>query len=137
VKEWSKALDVANEVRLARAELKRELKAGDIALGEYLAEVQLPAWLHKMPFEELLRHVPHLRRDVVETWLAETPIKGGALIEDLTYRKRRIVADRLAKFESAQKVRAEVRSGKRARPKGAGHHHPAKGLAGKRARRVA
>jgi len=122
MKQHEEARLAANEVRLARAELKREVKSGDVALGEYLAEVVLPDWLHKMSLEELLDAVPWLRSEVIGAWLAEVPIRRGVYVGGLTYRKRRLLADRLTKWEVARRERAEARNQKRAR-----RHAPSSG----------
>lgn len=130
MKQYEEALVTANEVRLARAELKREVKAGKASVGELLAEVELPAWLLKMPLDQLLDALPRFQQKEIERIQFETPIKGGALIGDLTYRKRRMVADRVAKWEAG----AAERSEKRARPKYTSTHATGQTISKHRAR---
>jgi hypothetical protein len=104
------ALERANEVRLARAALKREIKAGQVALGDYLAEPDLPDWLDGMPLEELLGALPGLRRSRIGEWMHEVPINRGALIRALTYRKRRILAAQVQGWERHAADRAQRRA---------------------------
>lgn len=107
---------LGHEVIRQRADLRRELKAGELRLSEILIEPALPSYLHTWNLEALLLVVPNMPRKTVELWLEEIPIKPTATVADPTYRKRRVLADKLKVWEE----RGEERSGKRALPQTAG-----------------
>jgi hypothetical protein len=99
------------ECRRARAELKRELKAGTRRLCEVLYEPTLPDCLRSMPLHELLEAVPRLTPSVYEPMLEEVPIKLTALCSEPTYRKRRELIKRLEAWE--QRKEQPGKSGRR------------------------
>jgi hypothetical protein len=107
-----KALARGNEVRLARGTLKRKIKAGETPCSEVLKEHPVPADLATMRVEELLDSVPRLQTTIIHSWLHSIPIKLTANLGDLTYRKRRILADLLDKWEAQPKGKE---NGRRAR----------------------
>lgn len=112
------------EVRTARSDLRRELKAGTAKLSDVLYAPTLPEYLRTWNLEDLLQRVPYLPQKTIDKWLQEIPIKPTASVSEPTYRKRREVVARLKDFE----VRSAERSGgKRARPhahvSGAGARH--------------
>lgn len=111
------ALESANRIRLARAQLKREIKAGDLKLSELLAEPELPDFLERMHLEELLFAGPRMYRRTLHSALAEVPIALTATVGGVTYRQRRRLADALGKWEGRQAIYS---GGKRAR-RHAGH----------------
>lgn len=61
------ALAIANEVRFARARLKRDIAAGRVLVADVLADP--PALVASMPSIELLRAVPHVGRCKAGSWL--------------------------------------------------------------------
>lgn len=105
------ALERANEIRCARAQLKRELKAGDVLLSEILTEPSIPDWLETMRVEQLLDAVPHLQTRTIHSMLHEVPVGPTVALDRMTYRQRRALASLLARWEK----RKPVESGRRAR----------------------
>jgi hypothetical protein len=54
------ALDRANEIRLARADAKRQLKRGELLADDLL--VDMPYWAEGWKIGQFLAHVPHRGR---------------------------------------------------------------------------
>jgi hypothetical protein len=110
------ALDRANECRLKRAQLKREVQAGDVRLSETLSEVHLPDWLEGERVGRMLRWLPRWGPRRVRDLLAELRINELRTAGDLTYRQRRGLAAVILVWEQEQ----VARSGRRAHPQSPG-----------------
>lgn len=107
------ALAKANEHRFARAEMKREVKAGELRISEVLREHPVPDWLASMLLEDLLRITPNFPSKLGRRWLLQMPVRDTATVADLTYRKRRKLSEQVAEWEIK---REQNRSAKRATP---------------------
>lgn len=81
------ALERANRVRSARAALKRDLKAGRVALEQLLEDP--PDWLLTARIGELLLAVPKLGSVKVRRRLALCAIAPSRTLGGLTVRQRR------------------------------------------------
>jgi hypothetical protein len=103
------ALAVANEYRLHRAQLKREIAAGEVRLSELLQK-PIPVWLQGEPTGRLLCAMKQRGPALVRRLLVGLEIPERKPIGELTERQRRCLSAALAKWETPQ-------SGKRARPR--------------------
>ncbi len=101
-----RALERANEVRLARAELKRRVAFGKIDVAEVI--VYCPWEAHSMAVADLLMSQRRWGRTRCRKLLAEIPMSETKTIGSMTDRQRRALAVRLTS--------AERRRGWRARP---------------------
>ncbi len=81
------ALDRANEIRSARSQLKRDLKAGEANLAAILNNP--PDRLHSMRVRDLLRAVPKLGQVRVDHLLKTTQIAPGKTLAAMTHRQVR------------------------------------------------
>jgi len=99
-----------------RCLVKRQVKARELSVSALLTEPVLSEALKRMTFVDLLAAVPYLPTETFEAMLEGVPIKLTATLEDPTYRKRRLLADRLGAWE----VRREQRpldAGRKAEPR--------------------
>ncbi len=90
------ALDFANQCRLRRAQLGREIKAGEVKVSDLLREPVLPDWLKGEAVGRLLQRAPRLGPRRVNTLLAELHIGQRRPVGELTYRQRRELGDEIA-----------------------------------------
>ena len=93
------ALQRANEVRLARVALKRDIKAGEVLASEVLLG-DIPDWLEGMRLEELCGAIPRFGWRHFERSIHRTHTRFSATVADLTTRKREVVAEDLADYEA-------------------------------------
>jgi len=87
------ALERANEVRLGRADLKRQIKAGAASVVGVLDEV--PSEAGTMTVAELLRAQERLGSRRARRFLAPLGIRENRRVGDLTERQRRQLASAL------------------------------------------
>jgi hypothetical protein len=87
------ALTLANDVRVARAQLKRDMKAGRVRLADVLLEP--PACTAKMPLVDLLTAAPKVGRVKADGLLADARLSGSRPVGGLTDRERRRFAELL------------------------------------------
>jgi hypothetical protein len=92
------ALERANVVRFARAELKRDLKAGHVLATEVLLS-EIPDWLESMPVEKLILSTPHFPRRVYHRLMYAAAAGLGSTVGSLTERQRRVLGDRVGDWE--------------------------------------
>jgi hypothetical protein len=97
----------ANEVRLARTELIRDIKKRQVSVAEVLRD-EIPDWLENLHAHTLLRAQPYylemnFRRamDAADAGLART-------VGELTPRQREILATDCEEFESRRRVTKEA-----------------------------
>jgi hypothetical protein len=88
-----KALQRANEVRLARAALKRRVASGDISAADVI--LACPAEVEGMAVSDLLMSQRRWGRTRCRKFLATIPIMENKQIGTLTERQRRAVAAEL------------------------------------------
>jgi hypothetical protein len=88
-----KALQRANEVRLARAALKRRVASGDVKAGDVI--LACPAEVEGMMVSDLLMSQRRWGRTRCRKFLATIPIPENKAIGTLTDRQRRAVASEL------------------------------------------
>lgn len=81
------ALEKANDYRLRRVQLKREIKAGEVTLSEFFLEAP-PEWLEGEPIGRLLRAVPRVGVTRARKLLIEENIRENRTIGKLTERQR-------------------------------------------------
>jgi hypothetical protein len=80
------ALATANEVRLRRAELKRELRAGRVTIEALL--MNPPAYVRNATIFEALTWLPHYGREKASRLLRRADIAAGTTFERLTPKRR-------------------------------------------------
>ena len=90
------ALEKANEFRLQRVALNREIRAGEVKASEIL-EKEVPTWLEGEVLGRFIRQIPRfgpsrMRGFLVPLNLAELKTLGG-----LTYRQRKLLVRELRK----------------------------------------
>jgi hypothetical protein len=123
VTQHMEALERANTVRLARAKLKRDIKAREVMVAEVLAG-EIPDWLRTMRLEELCNAIPRYSWRHFQRLMQKNQARLTATVGDLTWRKRQAIAFDLAAFE----VEAETRRARRrSRANGAGARAKAAG----------
>lgn len=88
-----KALQRANEVRLARAALKRRIASGDVTAADVI--LACPAEVEGMAVSDLLMSQRRWGRTRCRKFLATIPISENKPIGTLTDRQRRAVASEL------------------------------------------
>jgi hypothetical protein len=96
-----RALERANEVRLARAELKRRVAFGKIDVIEVI--VYCPWEAHTMAVADLLMSQRRWGRTRCRKLLAGIPLSEAKTVGSMTDRQRRVLAEMLT---SAQRSRA-------------------------------
>lgn len=84
------ALELANEVRSKRAEMKREIKAKNVSVLGVLDEV--PEWVETMKVWDLLISVPKFGRVKVNRILLQCRISPSKTVGGLSERQRRELA---------------------------------------------
>jgi len=88
-----RALEYANRVRLARAALKRSVKAGELQAAEVVRSC--PWEVETMTVAELLRSQTRWGRTRTHKFLAPLAVSENRQIGRLTARQREELADRL------------------------------------------
>src|SRR6059058_2875244 len=89
-----RALARANQIRLARAELKRGVAAGKIDVAEVI--VHCPWEAHSMAVAELLMSQRRWGQTRCRKFLAQVPMSEKKTIGSMTERQRRTLAEMLA-----------------------------------------
>jgi hypothetical protein len=89
-----KALEYANRVRLARAELKRDVRAGAVSVSEVI--LACPWEAHRMEVSDLLTSQKRWGRERCRRLLVPVGIPENKQIGTLTERQRTALADGLA-----------------------------------------
>jgi hypothetical protein len=85
-----RALHRANEVRLARAELKRRVAAGEISVGEVILR---PPWeAERMSVSDLLMCQRRWGLQRCRKVLDQVPVSENRTVGSLTERQRRVLA---------------------------------------------
>ena len=88
-----RALNRANEVRLARAELKRRVATGEITAGEII--LQAPWEARSMSVADLLMSQRRWGHQRCRRLLAQIPVSETKTVGSLTDRQRHALADLL------------------------------------------
>jgi len=91
------ALDRANEVRLARAQLKRRVAFGTVDVAEVI--VYCPWEAHSMAVVDLLMSQPRWGLIRCRKFLAQMPMSEKKTVGSMTDRQRRALAAMLASAE--------------------------------------
>lgn len=104
------ALDRANEIRIARAALKRRIYRGEVSLAELLATTRLiPESLETLTVSDLLRVQRRWGPKRTARFLNDLEISGKRLVGDLTVDQRRAITSALS-AKSLARTR-ELRAG--------------------------
>ena len=85
-----RALELANRVRLARADLKRRVATGEVSASEVI--VTCPWEATTMPVADLLMSQRRWGRTRCRKFLASIPISENKAIGSMTERQRRTLA---------------------------------------------
>ena len=91
--QYMRALQRANEVRLARAELKRQVAVGDIDAADVILECPWEA--HSMAVADLLMSQRRWGQTRCRKFLAQIPMSEKKTIGSMTDRQRRTLAELL------------------------------------------
>ena len=97
------ALQRANEVRLARAGLKRQVADGELTAAEVVLDTPWEA--ESMAIADLLMSQRRWGRTRCRRFLAQIPLSENKTIGSLTERQRQAVAARLAPETSGRVIR--------------------------------
>jgi hypothetical protein len=89
-----RALQRANEVRLARAELKRQIAEGTVSAAEVI--LRCPSPIEKMTVSELLMSQRRWGRTRCRQYLSAVPLSETKTVGSMTDRQRRALAAMLA-----------------------------------------
>lgn len=98
----------ANEVRIARSELKQRLKRGEITALEVLREAT-PFWLEQMTVEDLLMAQRKFQRRVLNRLLRRSALNSGSTIGGLSRRQLGSLLTDLGEWEDERDLRARYR----------------------------
>lgn len=93
----AEALRLGNQVRQARAKLRREVRSGTATVADVLLEV--PDCAQRMTMGELLRCVKGLGPFRIEGICEQARVSSVALLGDVTLRQRRIVTGLVQRWE--------------------------------------
>lgn len=85
------ALQRANKIRYARADLKRAIRRGDVDVPDLLRG-ELPSFLGNMPVEELLLAIPNMGVAAVSRHATRVPCSTLRPLGKLTVRQRQQLA---------------------------------------------
>lgn len=97
------ALQVANTVRMARAQLKREIKAGDIKIVDLLRE-GIPDCMATEKAEKMLCAAPKVGPTNARSLLIKASASPFVQAGALTWRQRSIIAANLELKEKAREI---------------------------------
>lgn len=100
--ERAAALSKGNEHRTRRANLKRELKAGDQKLSQILRD-EIPDWLESMSAERLLLCAPRVGHVATSSLLNEASLGPMQRAKHITTRQRLLLAEELEKIEGLKR----------------------------------
>lgn len=87
------ALKRANEVRLARAAMKRDVAAGNVKVSEIIHD--MPWCMESITLSELLCSQRRWGRTRARKFLSELTLKEGKQLQDTTIRQRQMLAAEL------------------------------------------
>ena len=99
-----RALERANRVRLARAQLKRKVAMDEIDVGEVILECPWEA--HSMAVADLLMSQRRWGQTRCRKFLSQIPMSEKKTIGSMTERQRRALAAMLASDDSGRAVSA-------------------------------
>jgi hypothetical protein len=94
------ALQRANEIRSARAELKRRIGTGQLSAAEVILDCPVEA--SRWPVAELLASQGHWGKATARKFLARTQISELKPIGELTQRQRHLLAGQLKRCARAK-----------------------------------
>ncbi len=92
--QYMRALERANKVRLARAELKRRIATGEIAVAEVILDCPWEA--HSMAVVDLLISQRRWGESRCRKFLAQLPMSETKTVGSMTDRQRRTLAAMLS-----------------------------------------
>jgi hypothetical protein len=95
--QYMRALERANEVRLARAELKRRVAIGEIHVAEVV--VECPWETESMAVADLLMSQRRWGQTRCRKFLSQVPMSEKKTIGSMTERQRRTLAEMLLSAE--------------------------------------
>lgn len=91
------------EVRTRRAQLKREIKAGEVLISELLIDTAggVPLWLENFAIGQLLSAMNKVSFDMGCALCESLRIPPLKTVGAMTYRQRRVVASHVAEWEKS------------------------------------
>jgi hypothetical protein len=102
--QYMRALERANEVRLARAELKRKVAGEEIDVAQVILDC--PAEAHSMAVADLLMSQRRWGQTRCRKFLAQIPMSEKKTVGSMTDRQRHTLAAMLASAERGRAWRA-------------------------------
>ncbi|HTW43887.1 MAG TPA: hypothetical protein VMD79_16385 [Solirubrobacteraceae bacterium] len=98
--QYMRALERANKVRLARAELKRRVAIGELHVAEVILECPWEA--HSMAVADLLMSQRRWGQTRCRKFLAQVPMSEKKTVGSMTERQRRTLAAMLTSVKRGQ-----------------------------------
>jgi hypothetical protein len=93
--QYMRALERANQVRLARAELKRRIATGEVEVAEVILDCPWEA--HSMAVADLLMSQRRWGQTRCRKFLSQVPMSEKKTIGSMTERQRRTLAEMLSR----------------------------------------
>jgi len=88
------ALEKGNDYRLRRAQLGREIKAGEVKASEVL-DSAVPEWLEQEVLGRFVRRLPRVGPSRMRKFLTSLNLRELKTLGGLTYRQRKLLAREL------------------------------------------
>ena|SRR5881392_2309301 len=104
--QYLRALVRANEVRLARAQLKRRVALGEIDVAEVI--VRCPSAAHSMAVADLLMSQRRWGQTRCRKLLARLPMSEQKTVGSMTDRQRRVLAAMLSSVETGPRMECDA-----------------------------
>src|SRR5204863_6065664 len=101
-----RALARANQIRLARAELKRGVAAGKVDVAEVI--VHCPWEAHSMAVSDLLMSQRRWGQTRCRKFLARLPMSEQKTVGSMTDRQRRVLAAMLSSVETGPRMECDA-----------------------------
>jgi len=106
------ALARANEIRNARAAVKRQIKAGEVGAAEVL-RTGIQPFMENMDVEELLTAIPHFSKSERRNLRHEVRYGELKTLGTLTTRQLALIVRRVGEWEKRARERAAEKAARR------------------------
>lgn len=107
------ALGLANEVRIARSQLKRDIRAGKVTAAEVVLLSPTPDWLQRMRVEQLILSAFGFKRRTCQRILLRSRVTPATTMGSLTSAQREMLVAELCEHAERRDLNRHY---KRARP---------------------
>jgi hypothetical protein len=103
------ALAVANQVRLKRYELKRQIKADEVSVADLL-RAEVPSCLERMPVADIVLAHHRFPSQKFRRIMSAADANEGRFLGELTERQRHLIAKGVGEWEKARGIGKAVRA---------------------------